>query len=133
MLRPLARGWLILTCLWSAGCGSDPVLVVPETSPEPDIDSALPAPLELCPRLVNLEVRPLETGVGDSILLDAEAMDPDGDELAYRWRARGGAILDARAASTTFTCETRGPSTVRLSIRDEGGCELDESVDIACH
>lgn len=131
MPRPSARGWLILTCLLGAGCGGDPLLVVPDTSPEPEIDSALPA-LELCPHLVNLEVHPLETGIGDSIWLDAEAMDPDGDELAYRWRARGGAILDPRAPSTSFTCETPGPSTVRLSVRDSGGCELGESVDIAC-
>jgi hypothetical protein len=129
MSRFSTLGWLLLTCLWGAGCGGDPVLVVPDSSP--DIDSALPA-LELCPHLVYLEVRPLETGVGDSILLDAEATDPDGDELAYRWRARGGSILDPRAASTSFTCETRGPSTVRLSVRDAGGCELGASVEIAC-
>ncbi len=105
------------------------MLVVPNSSPE--ISAALPAP-EFCPHLLNLEVRPLETGVGDSIALDADAMDPDGDELAYRWRAGGGEILDPRAASTSFICETRGPSTVSLTIRDEGGCELGASVDIAC-
>jgi hypothetical protein len=105
------------------------VLVIPRK--KTGIDLALPSP-QFCPELTAIGGRPLETGIGDSIALDAEATDPDGDEIAYRWRADAGRILEPREPSTALVCEVRGPSTVRLTITDAGGCQRGASFVVSC-
>jgi hypothetical protein len=124
---------LALTLLSSAACGSDPVLVVPNHRAV-DVNPALPELPEPqhCPELLRVEALPLETGVGDRLELYAEAIDPDGDELRYRWRAGLGSIVDPRAPSTQFVCETRGPSEVQLTVSDARGCERGERFVVSC-
>jgi hypothetical protein len=127
-IRTACPPLLVLVLLFGASCGGDPVLVLPNKTL--DVDSALPA--EFCPEIVDLQASPLEAGIGDAIMLEAEAVDPDGDEISYHWRGSGGFIREPREPSTSFVCKTRGPGSVRLTVSDAGGCDRGEEFSVSC-
>ncbi len=84
------------------------------------------------PELTLVFVAPLQAGIGDRIELSAEAADPDGDALAFRWTATNGAIARPRAANTSYTCKARGSHTLTVTVSDGGGHEDRLDVPVKC-
>ena len=74
----------------------------------------------ICADLAKMVVSPLETSVGNDIVLSALGEDAEGDEFEYMWTAQGGTVADPSAADTTFTCETEGEGFVAVTVSDDG-------------
>jgi peptidoglycan-associated lipoprotein len=88
----------------------------PVTTPPP----APPAPVANRQPAVQAQCNPCRVEVGRSVQIRVDGKDPDGDQLQYRWSAKGGTIADTRAAATTWTAETV-PGTVPLVVTVEDG------------
>jgi peptidoglycan-associated lipoprotein len=88
----------------------------PVTTPPP----APPAPVANRQPAVQAQCNPCRIEVGRSVQIRVDGKDPDGDQLQYRWSAKGGTIADTRAAATTWTAETV-PGTVPLVVTVEDG------------
>ena len=85
-----------------------------------------------CPEITLVFVAPLQTAVGDRIDLSAEATDPDGDVVTYRWRGTGGTVAEPMAPNTTYTCKARGTQTLSIQVSDRRGCTKSEVVTVTC-
>lgn len=88
----------------------------PVTAPPP----APPAPVANRQPAIQAQCNPCRIEVGRSVQIRVDGKDPDGDQLLYRWSAKGGTIADTRAAATTWTAETV-PGTVPLVVTVEDG------------
>src|SRR5262249_59008115 len=64
--------------------------------------------LNVCPVIDGLGASPAEVTVGSALTLSAAAHDSDAAPaaLAYSWTASAGALGNAAAPSTSFTCTT---------------------------
>lgn len=61
--------------------------------------------------------------------LEADANDPDGDALTYKWEVSGGVISDAAAKNTTWTMPaTSGDYTIKITVTDGKGGAATETV-----
>lgn len=90
--------------------------------------------LNLCAELIKAVVSPLQTSVGSSIELSAQATDLDGDETDFAWSGSGGSFADAGAAATTYACEEAGTHAITISVSDDGfvHCDSNWTVDVVC-
>jgi hypothetical protein len=88
----------------------------------------------VCAELAKAVVSPLRTSVGSDIDLSSQAVDVEGDDVAFRWSATGGSIEDSSASSTTFTCGEVGNQTVTIEVSDDGfeDCVHGWTVDVTC-
>ena len=84
------------------------------------------------PVLTMVFAAPLETGLGGEIELGAQAEDPDGDSLVYRWTGSGGKIAGATRANATYTCREQGEHAVVLRVFDRGGLEDTSAFVVQC-
>ncbi|AKQ68440.1 Chitinase [Myxococcus hansupus] len=89
------------------------------------------------PLLVELAAQPSrEVPFGDSVQLQAQGWDDDGDTLTYVWTAScDGTFDDAGAASPRFTPASPpegacGACRLRVSVRDDWGGAREESLDL---
>jgi len=80
----------------------------------------------ICAQLTKVVVSPLQTSVGNDIVLSAQAVDAEEDPIAYRWTATGGTLGDATAAQTTYTCGEAGDQSITIEVSDD---EFDHCVD----
>jgi outer membrane protein OmpA-like peptidoglycan-associated protein len=95
--------------------------LAPPTPPAPVLlPEPTPAPAANRAPLVRASCQPCTLQSGGTATLRAEATDPDGDALTYRWTVSGGTLADTRAAETTWTAET-SPGLVRFSVTVEDG------------
>jgi hypothetical protein len=64
---------------------------------------------------------------GKTATVSAEAQDPDGDPLTYRWSAATGSVGEASARRTPWTAPTvEGPVPVAITVTDgKGGIASD--------
>lgn len=88
----------------------------------------------ICAELTKAIVSPLQTSVGSTIDVSAEALDAENDVIEYRWDATGGSFAASGDAVTTYTCSDGGRQSVRVSVSDDGFdfCEDSWTVEIAC-
>src|SRR5262245_2727349 len=89
----------------------------PVTTPPP---APPPAPVANRQPAIQAQCNPCRVEVGRSVQIRVDGKDPDGDQLQYRWSAKGGTIADTRAAATTWTAETV-PGTVPLVVTVDDG------------
>ena len=96
----------------------------PETPPAP--------PPANRPPTVTLTCNPCEMGVGEETELRADARDPDGDTLTYRWNSPAGELLGSRnqAAQRWRAPDTGGPVPVTVTVSDGRGGSVSETVTI---
>ena len=80
----------------------------------------------ICAELIKAVVSPLATSVGNDIDVSAQAVDQEGDPIAFSWTGMGGSFADASAAATTYTCEEVGDHEITISVTDN-----DEYCDMA--
>jgi outer membrane protein OmpA-like peptidoglycan-associated protein len=93
--------------------------------PPPPVTTPPPAPAKPAPAAnrqpaIQAQCNPCRVEVGRSVQIRVDGKDPDGDQLQYRWSAKGGTIADTRAAATTWTAETV-PGTVPLVVTVDDG------------
>jgi outer membrane protein OmpA-like peptidoglycan-associated protein len=88
---------------------------VPEPPPPPP-----PAPVVNRQPTIRAQCNPCRLEVGGKSAITADAQDPDGDTLTYRWTTPAGTIVDPRALSTMWTAET-APGTVALTVTADDG------------
>ena len=124
--------WIALGLLLT-GCDiGQPFLTLPFFQPHGGGSPVDAGPSNRPPELLVVFVAPLQTGVGSSITLSAEAWDPDGDRLTYHWTGTGGQIKKPHAAETTYVCKEEGTHAVAVVVRDEPGLTAVSVADIVC-
>ncbi len=68
---------------------------------------------------------------GGNTSLSAQATDPDGDPLTFRWTAPSGTFSNPNAPNTTFTApNTEGNVPVQLTVQDNRGGSATSSITI---
>ncbi|HKE83642.1 MAG TPA: OmpA family protein [Vicinamibacterales bacterium] len=97
-------------------------LAPPPPPPPPPAPEPPPPPPPVVNRqpTIHATCNPCRIEVGKSSAISADAQDPDGDTLQYRWTTPAGTIVDPRALSTTWTAET-APGTVALTVTADDG------------
>jgi len=90
--------------------------------------------LNICPALTKVVVAPLQTSLGKSISVYAEALDPEGDDIDYSWSADSGTFQNPSAPDTVYTCEEPGEHQVTISVSDDGAkhCLDSWTVEVTC-
>jgi len=88
----------------------------------------------ICPELTKAVVAPLQTSIGNAIVVSSAAGDAEGDALEYSWTADGGTFADHSAAATVYTCEETGDHEITISVTDDGAeyCVDSWTVDVRC-
>jgi len=67
--------------------------------------------------------------INSACSLAADATDPDGDTLTYKWEVSGGTLADAAAKNTTWTMPaTAGDYTIKLVVSDGRGGDASDTV-----
>jgi hypothetical protein len=76
--------------------------------------------LNLCPTIDGVSASPAEVTLGGTVALAAAAHDSDAgpSALSYAWTAPNGSFSSASDATTTFTCDTAGTTTLTLRVSD---------------
>ena len=119
------------------GCGNDVLEEGEQCDPPSDAGCSpacriQPTHLNRCPELRFLFVAPRQTTVGQELILEAEVVDPDGDEVHIQWEAPGGLFEHAGQAETTYTCQEAGPRRLTVRFSDQRGCEAEDSAEVRC-
>jgi len=92
----------------------------------------IPSHINRCPELTFLFISPRQIQVGQELIVEATAADPDGDEVTYLWEAPGGEFEAATDAATTYTCSAPGPRKLTLHYGDVRGCDETDAVEVRC-
>lgn len=95
------------------------------------------ADVNICPTIDSLSVTPAEVQVGSSMVIVAEAHDPDNGPapLSATWAAMSGTLINLSTTGATFTCTAAGTFTVSLRISDGTPgtkCADTASVTVTC-
>ncbi|MDH3624731.1 MAG: hypothetical protein OEQ49_12745 [Myxococcales bacterium] len=88
----------------------------------------------VCTELTWAIVAPLQTSIGNAIIVSSVAEDDEGHDIEYSWTALNGSLLDPSAAATIYTCEKTGSDTITISVSDDGSdyCVDSWSVPVEC-
>ena len=88
----------------------------------------------ICPELTKAVVAPLQTSIGNVIVVRSQAEDDEGDTIEYAWTADSGTFANPSAAATFYTCEETGNHELTISVTDggAGNCVDSWTVDVRC-
>lgn len=101
------------------------VYVAPPPPPPP------PPPPVNRPPTVKARCEPCTVEVGKTSTITADAQDPDGDPLTYRWSAPTGSIANPADRQTIFTAPmVEGPVPVTVTVDDGKGGTAADTVTI---
>src|SRR4029078_7161466 len=90
-------------------------------APPPPPPPAPPAPQNQ-PPTVHARCEPCTVEIGKTSTVTADAQDPDGDKLTYRWTAPAGAFAIASMRQTPWTAPMQeGPVPVTITVDDVKG------------
>ena len=105
------------------------VYVAPPPPPPPPPP---PAPQNR-PPTVKARCEPCVVEVGRTSTVTADASDPDGDVLAYKWSAPTGSFANPAERQTIFTCPmTPGSVPVTVTVNDGKGGTASDTITIQC-
>ncbi len=114
---------------WQLRIGYHPgvrVYVPPPPPPPPPP----PAPANQ-PPTVHARCEPCTVEIGKTSTVTADAQDPDGDMLAYRWSAPTGSFQNPADRQTVWTApQQEGPVPVTIAVDDGKGGTASDSVTI---
>lgn len=88
--------------------------------------------IENCPEITMISAFPLQTGIGDSIEVEAAAASPENEDLSYQWSAENGKFARPNSPETTYLCESAGKWTIDLLVFTPRGCQMPASLRVAC-
>jgi len=102
----------------------------PPPPPPPPPPAAPAAPANRPPTVV-ARCEPCTVEVGKTSTVTADATDPDGDALTYRWSAPAGSLTNPTARQTPWTAPNQeGPVQLTVQVNDGKGGTADSSVTI---
>jgi outer membrane protein OmpA-like peptidoglycan-associated protein len=108
---------------WQVRVGYHPgtrIYVPPPPPPPPPPPAPAPAPNR--PPTVQARCEPCTVEVGKSATVTADAQDPDGDTLTYRWRAPSGTFQNPADRQTLWTApQQEGPVQATVTVDDGKG------------
>lgn len=105
--------------------------VAPVPPPPPVEPPPPPQPPANRPPTVRAACDPCTVEVGKVSTVSADAQDPDGDALTYRWTANTGSFTSATNRQTPWTApNTVGPVPVTVTVTDTRGATASASVTI---
>jgi len=123
--------WALLATTLLVACGSEEHFHGRAPTPRGSATVHLSA-VNVCPEITLMVVAPLQTSVGHTIDLLAQAEDPDGELVLPWWNSSAGTIAEPEASETTYLCDERGERTITFAVLDEGGCEQRLSTPVRC-
>lgn len=90
--------------------------------------------LNVCAELTKVIVAPLQTSVGASIGVSAQAQDAEDDAIEFLWEATAGSFNAPSDAVTTYTCDAEGLQSVRVTVSDDAFeyCADSWTVEVTC-
>ena len=90
--------------------------------------------LNHCAALTKVVVAPLQTSVGYTIDVRAEAFDAEHDAIEYAWSASNGSFEEPSADATEYLCVQAGDDVLSITGSDDGfeHCKCTWSVDVHC-
>jgi peptidoglycan-associated lipoprotein len=104
------------------------VYVAPAPPPPPPP----PAPENRNPT-VKARCEPCVVEIGKTSTVTADAQDPDGDTLTYKWSAPSGTFANPAERQTIFTCSnTPGSVPVTVTVSDGKGGTASDTITIQC-
>ena len=120
-----------LGLLFRLGYHSGVRLHMPPPPPPPPPLPPPPPPANR-PPTVTLNCNPCEVGVGEETELRADALDPDGDPLTYRWNSPAGELAGSRNQATQRwrAPDQGGPVPVTVTVSDGRGGSVSDTVTI---
>jgi outer membrane protein OmpA-like peptidoglycan-associated protein len=105
-------------------------IYVPPPPPPPPPPPAAPANR---PPTVKARCEPCTVEVGKASTVTADAQDPDGDTLTYKWSAPAGTFANPADRQTIFTCpNTEGAVPVTVTVSDGKGGTASDTITIQC-
>jgi outer membrane protein OmpA-like peptidoglycan-associated protein len=106
-------------------------IFVPPPPPPPPPPPA-PAPVNR-PPTVKARCEPCVVEIGRTSTVTADASDPDGDVLTYKWSAPAGSFANPAERQTIFTCPmTPGSIPVTVTVNDGRGGTASDTITIQC-
>ena len=104
------------------------VYVAPPPPPPPPP----PAPANRAPT-VKARCEPCVVEIGKTSTVTADAQDPDGDTLTYKWSAPNGTFANPAERQTIFTCSnSAGSVPVTVTVNDGKGGTATDTITIQC-
>jgi outer membrane protein OmpA-like peptidoglycan-associated protein len=104
------------------------VYVAPAPPPPPPPPPAAPANR---PPTVRARCEPCTVEVGKASTLSADATDPDGDPLTYRWSTPAGTLTNPNDRQTPWTAPMQeGPVVATVVVTDSRGATATDAVTI---
>ena len=104
---------------------------VPPPAPTPQ--PAAPVAPANRPPTVKARCEPCVVEIGKTATVTADAQDPDGDTLVYKWSAPSGTFANPADRQTIFTCSnTAGSVPVTVSVSDGRGGNATDTITIQC-
>jgi outer membrane protein OmpA-like peptidoglycan-associated protein len=83
------------------------------------------------PPTVRARCEPCTVEIGKTSTVTADATDPDGDALTYRWRTAGGTLSAPADRQSPWTAPMQdGPVVVTVEVRDPRGASATDAVTI---
>jgi outer membrane protein OmpA-like peptidoglycan-associated protein len=105
-------------------------IYVPPPPPPPPPPPAAPANR---PPTVKARCEPCTVEVGKASTVTADAQDPDGDTLTYKWSAPTGSFANPADRQTIFTCPPQeGAVPVTVTVSDGKGGTASDTITIQC-
>jgi len=88
----------------------------------------------VCAELTKAVVAPLQTSVGNTVIVSSQAEDHEEDPITYLWTANNGSFANPDAPATFYTCEQVGNHQLTISVSDDGFeyCVDSWTVDVRC-
>jgi outer membrane protein OmpA-like peptidoglycan-associated protein len=107
------------------------VYVAPAPPPPPPPPQAQQTTAVNRPPTVRARCEPCTVEIGKVSTVTADAMDPDGDALTYRWSAATGRLSNPADRQTPWTAPmVEGPVPVTVTVTDTKGATATDSVTI---
>jgi len=86
------------------------------------------------PKIVKLSAAKQEVKLGEFTSISIEAVEPEGEELTYEWKASLGDILGHGSVvryTAAFCCV--GTNSITVKVTDAGGASTSKSISIEIH
>jgi outer membrane protein OmpA-like peptidoglycan-associated protein len=119
---------------WQVRIGFHPGAIghaVPPPPPPPTPPAPPPPVAANRPPTVQARCEPCTVQVGQTSTLTADAQDPDGDQLTYRWTAPAGSFQNPADRQTVWTApQQEGPVQATVTVNDGRGGTASSQVTI---
>jgi outer membrane protein OmpA-like peptidoglycan-associated protein len=112
--------------------GFHPGVATAYVAPPPPPPPPPPAPVaQNRPPTVKARCNPCTVEVGKSSTITADAMDPDGDQLTYKWSCPAGTVAQPGNRETLWTAPMQeGPVPCTVTVTDGKGGSVSDTVTI---